>query len=95
MTDQIQLPNLPPERVAEIEAARVEGKSIGEISRLFNIPYTTVYFYAVNGGKPAPPEARNIEPCWCGRPHRAKGLCSRHYEQMRYHVRAALRAEAA
>jgi hypothetical protein len=28
------------------------------------------------------------EPCWCGRPHKAQGLCERHYARMmRYQKR--------
>lgn len=96
MNGTIKLPKLTPEQAAAVEVAyRVEKKTVDQISRELGLPYTAVYFYAVHGGKRAEVDKPEpVSPCWCGQRHYAKGLCSRHYWQMRRRTRQARRLQA-
>lgn len=87
---KINLPQLDDEQVKEIQAAYAAGESVNAISIKTKIRYPVVWFFTVNEGRPAPPEPiEKHEPCWCGKPHKAKGLCEGHYKQMRRQLRRA------
>ena len=89
-TSKIELPKLPDDRLKEIEKMDAAGWSLRAIALKTDVPYTTVYFFAVNDGRPTPPPMPECAaPCWCGEKHYGHGLCRKHWRQMYEKRRAA------
>lgn len=84
-TSKIELPKLPDSQVKEIQAMHANGWSLRAIALKTDVPYTTVYFFAVGKGRPVPVQ----ETCWCGAKHYGNSLCKRHWLQARQQRRAA------